>query len=140
MRIPLELETRDDGSMRFPMMRVNLCWQRKGVSVLALVDTGADLLAVDDRVLAALSCPKNGDVHGVRTAHGETDHFRYDIEIEFPAALAPSRIDVTGIDLTGKSYLAILGVPLLELGVLHVDPRGESYFELYADCLAAPPR
>jgi predicted aspartyl protease len=138
VRIPIALEMRDDGSMRFPMMQIDFGCGTKGIHATALIDTGADLMAVDETVLLGLGCRRTGDVHGVRTVNGEKDYHRYSVFIEFPAIEAAAEIEVTGLNLTGKAYQAILGAPLLELGILHLDPRHESYFELFSDRLAPP--
>ncbi|MDR6755406.1 putative aspartyl protease [Mycoplana sp. BE70] len=139
MRIPLQLETRDEGFMRFPMMSVDFGFGSRGYHAKALIDTGADLQALDETLLQNLGCPRTGEMHRVRTVHGEKNFHRYRVIIEFPVIQAASEIEVTGIDLSGRTYQAILGVPLLELGILHLNPRNESYFELFADRVASPP-
>lgn len=138
MRIPLQLETRDDGLKRFPMMSVNFLGESRGIHAKALIDTGADLLALDETMLQSRGCIRTGEVHGVRTVNGEKECHRYRVIIEFPAIEARSEIEVTGMDLRDRAYQAIFGVPLLELGILHVDPRHESYSEVFTDRLAPP--
>lgn len=138
MRIPLQLESRDDGFLRFPIMNVDFGFGSRGCHTKALIDTGADLLALDERLLQNLGCPRTDEIHCVRTVHGEKNFHRYRVIIEFPLIKAASEVEVTGIDLFGRAYQAILGAPLLELGILHVNPRDESYFELFADRLAPP--
>jgi predicted aspartyl protease len=132
------MENRDDGSTRFPMMNVDLGFASRGYHAKALIDTGADLIAVEEEILKNLGCPLTGDVHTVRTPNGDRACNRYRVIIEFAAIEVRAEIEVTGMNLSNRRYQAIFGVPLLELGILHVDPRNESYFDIYSDRLAPP--
>ncbi|WP_315782454.1 aspartyl protease family protein [Bradyrhizobium sp. SZCCHNPS1003] len=99
-------------------------------TVRALIDTGADDIFVDESVLIECGCPVASDRTSVRSAHGTKDHAVYEAFINFPAAQLGLRTQVISSDYAPgeRSYQAVFGTRFLELGVLVIDPNGESYF------------
>lgn len=136
MRLPIKPLMNSEGKVLKPMIDVVLANGTKAINCVALIDTGTDLLVVDERILKGLSCPRTDTVIEMTTVHGRVEHDQYIVEMEFPSAGAGAAVDVVAAKLEDRPYQAIFGIRFLDLGVLHLDFRGESFFDFHAANLA----
>lgn len=100
-----------------------------------MLDTGSAMLHVDRGLLNHLGCPPTGEMQPLKTIHGVESHPFHRIFLAFPTTRSGAEVDVVALDLSGRSYQAILGTQFLELGVLHLDLKGESYFQFHLESI-----
>lgn len=102
-------------------------------NIRVLLDTGADLGGVDERLLMRIGAKNCGpDGAATKSIHGEYTHNIYFVSLLFPGMSSPFGAYVTGLPFkdSSRAYEAILGMEFLKLGRLVIDAAGESYFEL----------
>jgi hypothetical protein len=148
MKLPVVYTHRPAGSpadelaSKSPVTEVVIGWgelgrpNRRMFTARALVDSGADEIYVDRRLLADANCPEvPGKSAQIATAHGLRTHKVHRAVILYPGLNAEGALEVvaTEIDAATKAYQAVFGTKFLELGRLTLDPRGESYFEFHAE-------
>lgn len=115
-----------------PTLQTEFIWNGTRFLGRALVDTGAAMLHVDQGLLTQLGCPETGETQNLQTIHGVQAHPFHKVFIGFPASKSGAEVEVVSLDLMGRAYQAIFGTIFLELGVLHLDLRGDSYFEFHS--------
>lgn len=99
----------------------------------ALLDSGADLIGVDERLLQRIGARNLGpDGGSTKTIHGEQIHDTYLVNLLIPGMSHPFGARVTGLPYKdhSRAYEAVFGMAFLKLGRLVIDVAGESYFEL----------
>lgn len=115
-----------------PTLQTEFIWDGRRFLGRALVDTGSAMLHVDQGLLKQLGCPEIGETQNLQTIHGVQAHPFHKVFLGFPASKSGAEVEVVSLDLTGRSYQAIFGTIFLELGTLHLDLRGESYFQFHS--------
>lgn len=149
IRIPITLARRpgfenDPQSFTSPVIDVTIaavpyvhsdgtCTKTSEQKIRVLLDTGADLGGVDERLLKRIGSKSCGpDQATTKSIHGEHTHNLYFVSLLFPGMSSPFGAYVTGLPLQdgSRAYEAILGMEFLKLGRLVIDAAGESYFEL----------
>lgn len=99
----------------------------------ALLDSGADLIGVDERLLQRIGARNLGPDGGpTKTIHGEHTHDTYLVNFLIPGVSHPIGARVTGLPYkdNSRAYEVIFGMAFLKLGRFVLDPAGESCFEL----------
>lgn len=99
----------------------------------ALLDSGADLIGVDERLLQRIGAMNLGPDGGpTKTIHGEHTHDTYLVNLLIPGVSHPIGARVTGLPYkdNSRAYEVIFGMAFLKLGRFVLDAAGESYFEL----------
>jgi predicted aspartyl protease len=106
----------------------------------ALIDTGADDIFVDERLLIDCGCPRLDRGSDVRTVHGTVAHHRYLATMLFPDHDLRQEVEVisTAYEPGVRAYEAVFGTRFLELGVLVIDPQGESHFTFHQRSTTSP--
>ena len=96
----------------------------------ALIDTGADDIYFDSRVIKEIGVPETGERAKIKTIHSETEEKFYSIIIQFDGGpSATLSVLSADIDDGTRAYDAIFGYRFLELGTLTLNPNGNSCFE-----------
>ncbi|MBN5136890.1 pepsin/retropepsin-like aspartic protease family protein [Stenotrophomonas sp. C-A] len=103
--------------------------QAHEVSVIALVDTGADLNAGTKKLINAAGAPRMHDV----TVHGATSGIassRHVCQLLFPSAALQITTDIDTVPLreNGRCYDLIIGRLTLRLGKLVMDYPGNAFY------------
>jgi predicted aspartyl protease len=109
---------------------------RKFVRARALVDTGADEIFLDEKLVSRTGCPViEGPAMTVKSPHGEKIHDRHRAQIIFPYVGLKAEVEVFSAEIQDgtRAYDAIFGTSFLELGCLVVDPRGDSHFTFHSN-------
>lgn len=151
IRIPITLARRpgyenDPQSFTSPVINVAIasvpevsqnCIATKATvqQIRALVDTGADLIGVDERLLKSIGATSLGpELATTKSIHGEHTHNTYFVSLLLPGVSSPIGVAVTGLQFkdNSRAYEAIIGMQLLKLGRVVIDAAGESYFDLRA--------
>jgi hypothetical protein len=106
----------------------------------ALIDTGTDDIFVDERLLIDCGCPRLDQGSSVRTVHGTLAHDRYQATILLPDHDLLQQVEVIAAKFEPgvRAYTAVFGTRFLELGVLVIDPQGESHFTFHKDSTTHP--
>jgi predicted aspartyl protease len=112
-----------------PVIEVGIGHNDNFRRVRALIDTGADDIVVDERLLEVTGCPKTQQTARVSTQHDARDHAVHEATIIIEVVGAQARFTApvvsTKIDQSSKAYAAVFGTSFLELGRLVLDPNGE---------------
>lgn len=84
------------------------------ITGFALLDTGASRTCVDESVLLGLDLSPSGAAN-IATPSGRSRRLRYFAKLSFPDCPLPDRypIEVTGVDLRSRSYIALIGRDLM---------------------------
>lgn len=105
----------------------------EAVPIRILLDTGADMAWVDERLLVKLGAQSLGvEQATTKSLHDERNHNSYFVGVQLPGLPQPCGMFVTGLPFQddSRAYEAILGMEFLKLGRLVIDGAGESFFEL----------
>lgn len=105
----------------------------------ALIDSGADDIFVDEALLKDCGCPLLESTSDVRTLHGTKSSRMYRVSMLFPEQDVLNELDVIATDYPRgvRAYEAVFGTRFLELGVLVLDPQGESHFTIHEHSVSA---
>ncbi len=95
------------------------------VNGFALFDTGASRTCVDESVLIGLGLIATGTVR-IAIPSGRSRRSRYYAGLSFPDCPLPNRdpFEVTGVDLQGSNYIALIGRDLMRDMLLMYDGVG----------------
>jgi hypothetical protein len=108
---------------------------KPSLEINALIDSGADDIYLDARIIAQLGCRPSGQ-SVLTKAGGRLSSSPYcDVRFDFPQV--PSYFDGRAVmqlvDDGTTAYAAIFGTIFLEMGQLVLNPKGESHFTFHAD-------
>lgn len=113
----------------------------KFIKTRALIDTGADDIFVDEKLLQMTMCPViPGTITIVKTAYNTVGRPRHTVQMTFPGHQLMAQVEATPAPLDDgtRAYCAIFGTRFLEKGTLVLNPMGESYFDFAPENTTAP--
>ena len=112
------------------------------VRVRALMDTGADDIFVDKKILGDTECPTVQSLGVIKSVHKTTVHIMRQARIAIiggPGAIFEAPVVSAQIQDGTKAYDAVFGTSFLEMGRLVIEPEAESQFTFHADKSSPPP-